>query len=97
MLRLHVRGHQDSLRNITREDLTAHHRQYTTAANAGLSVVGDVDIGLVERVFSRLASHSGGIPSPQFKRAPLSYTGPINKILAKEQTIYRLAFETVGF
>ncbi|MFP5349753.1 MAG: M16 family metallopeptidase [Gammaproteobacteria bacterium] len=72
-------GTEASLKALTRDDLTAHHRRYYTGANAWLAIVGDASIGeakeIARRVLGRLPRGEAAAPLP----APPPLAAPVHE------------------
>jgi len=85
-------GTEESLNNLTREKLAAHHKQYFTAANSVIAVFGDIDLdataAIVQQQFANMPRGQRSAPVEQDTLAPCTQTVHLDK---------QQAVLTVGF
>ncbi len=97
VLSLNVSGDETSLNNINNHQIIDLYNKYAVSENATLGLMGDIDISFLKGIFTKFRSGKTNIEPPSHKSTSLKYLKPISKIIPKQQTIYRIAFETVSF
>jgi len=84
-------GTEDSLNNMTRQDVLDFHKRYYVANNATIAIVGEVSRAraemLAEKVSSGLAK---GEKAPELTKVPALATGVVNRIEHESQQTHIL-------